>query len=92
MGVKVSFLREDEPPQAAAEQRPRMLAPKTAVRQADGKSVVFVVRDDRVERRAVQVGNEDGDQVEVLSGLTSGDRIVVDAPPTLKDGDRIRIS
>jgi RND family efflux transporter MFP subunit len=92
MGVKVSFLREDEPPQAATEQRPRMLAPKTAVRQADGKSVVFVVRDDRVERRAVQVGNEDGDQVEVLSGLSSGDRIVVDAPPTLKDGDRIRIS
>jgi RND family efflux transporter MFP subunit len=92
MGVKVSFLREDEPPQAATEQRPRMLAPKTAVRQADGKSVVFVVRDDRVERRAVQVGSEEGDQVEVLSGLSSGDRIVVDAPPTLKDGDRIRIS
>jgi multidrug efflux pump subunit AcrA (membrane-fusion protein) len=63
-----------------------------AVRQIDGKSVVFVVRDDHVERRAVQVGTEQGDQVEVLSGLSSGDRVVVDAPATLKDGDRIRIS
>ena len=67
MGVKVSFLRDDEPAPAATAPRPRMLAPKTAVRQVDGTSVVFVVREDRVERRAVQVGAEDGDQVEVLS-------------------------
>ncbi|HEX6974856.1 MAG TPA: efflux RND transporter periplasmic adaptor subunit, partial [Vicinamibacterales bacterium] len=91
MGVKVSFLRDEEPAQAAAAPRARMLAPKTAVRQADGKSVVFVVRGDRVERRAVQVGTEEGEQVEVLSGLASGDRIVVDGPPTLKDGDKIRV-
>jgi len=91
MGVKVSFLREDEPAPAVAP-RARVLAPKNAVRQQDGKSVVFVVRDDRVERRAVQVGPEEGDEVEVLSGLSSGDRIVVDVPATLKDGDRIKIS
>jgi RND family efflux transporter MFP subunit len=91
MGVKVSFLREDEPVPAVAP-RARVLAPKNAVRQQDGKSVVFVVRDDRVERRAVQVGAEEGDEVEVLSGLSSGDRIVVDVPATLKDGDRIKIS
>jgi RND family efflux transporter MFP subunit len=90
MGVKVSFLREDEPAPQSAAPRPRLLAPKTAVRQADGKSVVFVVRGDRVERRAVQVGTEEGEQVEVLSGLTSGDRVVVDGPPSLKDGDKIR--
>jgi multidrug efflux pump subunit AcrA (membrane-fusion protein) len=39
----------------------------------------------------VQVGAEDGDQVEVRSGLSSGDRVVVEGPATLKDGDKVRI-
>ena len=89
MQVKVSFLREDNP--AVAANTTRVLAPKAAVRQVDGKSVVFVVQSDRVERRAVQVGAEEGDQIEVLSGLSSGDRVVVDGPPALKDGDKVKI-
>ena len=52
---------------------------------------MFVVRDDRVERRAIKAGNERGDQVEVLSGLSAGERVVVQGAETLKDGDQIRI-
>lgn len=90
MGVKVSFLREDNPAPAALTTT-RLLAPKAAVRTIDGTSVVFVLRSDRVERRAVQVGAEEGDQIEVLSGLSSGDRVVVEGPATLKDGDKVKI-
>ena len=42
----------------AAPAAPRVLVPKSAVRTADGKSIVFVLKDDRVERRAVSVGLE----------------------------------
>ena len=90
MGVKVAFLRDDEAT-PAAQGRARTLVPKPAVRTADGRTIVFVVRDDRAERRAVTVGSDLGDQMEVLSGLTAGERVVVEGPATLKDGDRIKV-
>lgn len=90
MGVKVSFLAERTPEPSDAPVRPLLFMPKTAVRTVDGQSVVFVVHGDRVERRAVKVGREDGDQVEVLSGVAAGDRIVVEGPDTLVDGARVK--
>jgi RND family efflux transporter MFP subunit len=91
MGVKVSFLRDEPAPGANAPVAPRVLVPKTAVRKADGKSIVFVVKDDKVERRAVSIGLEQGDQIEVISGVTAGERVVVDGPQTLKDGDKVKV-
>ncbi len=90
MGVKVSFLADAPAPgQVAA--APRVVVPKGAVRSSNGKSIVFVLKDDRVERRAVGVGLENGDQVELVSGVSAGERVVVDGPPTLKDGDKVRV-
>jgi HlyD family secretion protein len=93
MGVKVSFLR-DEPAAGAGPAAPAVPAvrvPKAAVRTADGKSIVFVVKQDRLERRAVSVGLANGDQMEVLSGLSAGERVVVEGPSTLKDGDKVKV-
>jgi multidrug efflux pump subunit AcrA (membrane-fusion protein) len=53
--------------------------------------VVFVVHDDRIERRAIAVGLEQGDQLEVVSGVSAGERVVVDGPQTLKDGDKVKV-
>jgi membrane fusion protein, multidrug efflux system len=44
-----------------------------------------------VERRAVSVGSTIGDSTEVLSGVSAGDRVVVDGPQTLKDGDKVKV-
>ena len=89
MGVKVSFLNER--PATADAAKPRLLVPTTAVRAADGKSIVFVLRDDRAERRAVSVGTATGDQTEVLAGVSAGERVVVEGPQTLKDGDKVKV-
>ncbi len=90
MGVKVTFLRgEDEPTAAAA--RPTALVPKAAIRTDDGLSSVFVVRGETVERRAIRAGGEDGDRVEVLAGLQAGEQVVVSPPPSLRDGATITI-
>lgn len=91
MGVKVSFLADERPADSAARPRTKLLVPSTAVRTADGRSVVFVLRDDHVERRAISVGAAVGDQVEVLSGVSAGERIVAEGPPTLKDGDKVKV-
>jgi len=92
MGVKVSFLSQERPAaDPAAPPRVKLLVPSAAVRTADGRSVVFVLKNDRVERRAISVGAAVGDQVEVLSGVSVGERIVAEAPPTLKDGDKVKV-
>ena len=91
MGIKVSFLNERAAqPEPAAAPRARLLVPKAAVRTQNGSTVLFVVRDDRVERRAVRVGAEDGGRVEIVSGISAGERIVVDGPATLADGARVK--
>jgi hypothetical protein len=90
-GVKVSFLSEAAPVASAGEQaRPRVLVPKGAIRSADGASIVFVVHGDRVERRAVKPGANDGDLIEVISGLNAGDRVVTEGVATLTDGARVK--
>ena len=95
MGVKVSFLREAEPTSALTSTntapQARFEIPKAAVRTENARAVVFVVRDNTVERRAVRTGLEQGDVVEVLSGVSAGEQVVINPPATLKDGDRIRI-
>lgn len=90
MGVKVSFLNERAPQGEQAAPRARLLVPKTAVRNDNGTSIVFVVREDRAERRAVRVGAADGERVEVISGINAGERVVVDGPATLVDGARVK--
>jgi RND family efflux transporter MFP subunit len=93
MGVKVSFLRDEPAATAAAAAAPaaRFEIPKAALRTEDDRSIVFVVRENTVERRAVRTGLEQGDLVEVLSGVSAGEQVVINPPATLKDGDRIRI-
>jgi RND family efflux transporter MFP subunit len=90
MGVKVSFLK-DAPPPGQAPTAPAVIVPKAAIRSADGHQVVFVLNEDHVERRAIKAGLENGDQVEVLSGVRAGERDVIAGPPTLKDGDKVKV-
>jgi RND family efflux transporter MFP subunit len=84
MGVKVTFLRENEDTAPAA--RPVTLAPKAAIKTDGKQSYVFVVVNDRVDRRAITTGGTDGERVEVIAGLNPGDRVVVSPPPELSAG------
>jgi HlyD family secretion protein len=61
------------------------------VRSDAGASFVFLVRDGKVERRAVSLGMDRGTDVAVLAGVSPGDSLVVKGPETLRDGDKIEI-
>jgi HlyD family secretion protein len=89
MGVKVTFLRQDTGGQATA--RAVALVPRAAVRTEGDQSVVFVLQGTRVERRAIARGGFDGDRIEVLAGLTPGDRVVLSAPAELADGAEVMV-
>jgi multidrug efflux pump subunit AcrA (membrane-fusion protein) len=39
----------------------------------------------------VKTGGADGDRVEVMSGLQSGERVVAPVPDTLKDGTAVTV-
>jgi RND family efflux transporter MFP subunit len=90
MGVKVAFLGDEQPAAAAASQRV-VAIPRAAVRKDGDKDVVFVVREGKVERRAVGISPAPGDDAMVLSGLSSGEKVVIEGPPDLKDGDAVAI-
>jgi len=91
MGVKVTFLREEDET-AAPTAQPAKLVPKVAIASDTAGSFVFVVAgatNDIVERRAVTVGGTDGDRVEVLGALRARDRVVVSPPPGLAAGAKV---
>jgi RND family efflux transporter MFP subunit len=88
MSVRVNFLAEAVPPAAGAAV---VLIPRTALRRDDRESYVWMVRDDRVERRAVQTATEIGDRVQVTAGLAGGETLVVGEVSGLADGAAVRI-
>ncbi len=91
MGVKVAFLA-DEPPATSTKVLPKALIPKSAVREDGGKKIVFLVRDGKLERRAVTVGPERGSDVEVLAGVSAGDIVVLRGPENLREGQSVKVS
>jgi RND family efflux transporter MFP subunit len=88
MGVKVAFLGEPDP-QGGGE---RTVVPQEAVRRDGDRSVVFVAKDGRLERRAVRTGPARSGEVEVLAGVVGGEAVVVAGPAALRDGQRVKVT
>jgi multidrug efflux system membrane fusion protein len=60
-------------------------------RGVPGTFVYLVNADSTVSVRPVKLGVTDGNRVEVVSGLTPGDRIVIDGADKLRDGAKINV-
>ena len=92
MGVKVTFLdsggarRPERGLGRRPPARPAVRLPASAVMRDGGTSVVWRVRDERVERVAVRVGTERSGEVEVLAGINAGDVVVASPPAGLTEG------
>ena len=89
MGVDVAFLEAGPPEADATDAAPGPWIPSEALRSDGGRPVVFVARGDTVEQRAVTTGLENGSEVEVLAGVSVGERVVVEGPAAIADGDRV---
>jgi RND family efflux transporter MFP subunit len=87
MGVKVTFLEGT----ADSTDASLILAPREAVRSDADRAVAFVLKDGRVEQRAVRTGRERGSDVEILAGLRRGEQVVVSPGSDLHDGSRVSV-
>jgi len=74
-----------------ARQPGAFVVPRSALVRREGTENVFVVRGDRAELVPVQTGVEAADRLEVVSGLSSSDRVVVSGAEALKPGDRVQV-
>ncbi|MCA1566242.1 MAG: efflux RND transporter periplasmic adaptor subunit [Acidobacteria bacterium] len=69
---------------------PAVLIPARAVRTEQDVSRVFVVKDGRVEERVVQIGQSEGELVEVKNGIGTDELVATSNVEQLKDGAAVR--
>jgi len=92
MGVKVTFLEDDDKSRQKEEQSAAIsLIPQAAVHQDSSSKYVFVVNNDAIERRAVTVGPARGADVEILAGLQPDQMVVLKGPDSLREGQSVQI-
>jgi HlyD family secretion protein len=91
MGIKVTFLGDERKEEPGTKAAAIPLIPQSAIRDDGGKKVVFLVKEDRLERRAITVGGTRGSDTEVVAGLAVGDTVVVNGPADLHDGQTVAI-
>lgn len=89
MSAKVSFLSRKLKPE---ELKSRLAVNTSALIQKADTTYVFLLSEDRAQETTVQTGVKLGDMTEIISGLKSGDRVVINPPKGLKNGTKINIA
>ena len=88
MSAKVAFLSREIKKE---EEKPRTALNSSAVVARGGKSLVFLVKENRVVETPITTGEIFGDMTEVVSGVKPGDRIAMKPLNKLRDGKSIKI-
>ncbi|MGO9127737.1 MAG: efflux RND transporter periplasmic adaptor subunit [Terriglobales bacterium] len=89
MNATVKFLADDTR-KAVGTQASGVLVPATAIRDRDGKKMVFLAFNGKALRRDVQVVSQHSGGF-MVQGLAGGESVITTAPANLKDGDKIKI-
>ncbi len=89
MNATVKFLADDTR-KAVGTQASGVLVPATAIRDRDGKKMVFLAFHGKALRRDVQVVSQHSGGF-MVQGLVGGESVITTAPANLKDGDKIKI-
>lgn len=69
----------------------QVVIPRDAIIYLEGEPHVFVVEGDLAKAHKVRLGNSTEDLVEIRSGISPGDRVVVDDPTLLTDGIQVTV-
>jgi multidrug efflux pump subunit AcrA (membrane-fusion protein) len=72
--------------------KPRTALDRNAVIDRGSKKVAFLVKGDEVVETTVSIGEQFGDMIEILSGLKSGDKVVLKPLDKLKNGSKIKFA
>ena len=66
--------------------------PLNAVQRSASGDYVFVADNNTAKKKVVKLGATSGGQIEVLNGLTNGDKLITQGASEVEDGDKIKIS
>ena len=88
MSAKVAFLEKEL---GADEKIPVTAVNPSAIVTRNGQSVVFVIKDDKVEQQAIQRGAQLGDLV-AITGVPAQIKVVLKPTHAMKNGSRIKLS
>jgi len=74
-------------------QRPGVRIPSSCLQgqSSDGSRTIFVVNDGKAKRRQVKVGDDDGRQAQILSGLSASDQVISGQLGSLEDGLPVKV-
>jgi HlyD family secretion protein len=67
-----------------------VFVPSTAMKDKDGKKIVYIAYNGKAVAREVHVTSQRADGA-LVDGLVGGESVIINAPATLKDGDKIKI-
>src|SRR6266567_881679 len=90
MNSTVKFLADEGKAQTASSGPVKVFVPSPALRDHDGKKVVFLAFNGKALQREVRVKAQRSGGV-LVEGLNGGEDVITTAPQTLKDGDKIKI-
>jgi membrane fusion protein (multidrug efflux system) len=76
----------------ANDEREALIIPEEALTPEAERQYVFVVADGKAQRREVRIGGRRPGSVEVVAGLTAGERVVVEGTQKIRDGALVRAS
>jgi multidrug efflux pump subunit AcrA (membrane-fusion protein) len=69
---------------------PAVLVPAKAIRTESGVSRVFVIKDGKAQERQVQLGQTEGDLIEIKSGVAEKDAVATSNIEQLSDGMAVK--
>jgi len=88
MNATVRFLANDKPKDSKGPTG--VFVPSTAMRDRDGKKVVYLAYNGKAVSREIHVVSQRADGA-LVDGLVGGESVITTAPTTLKDGEKIKI-
>ena len=89
MSAKVSFLSQEV---TAEQQKPMVAVATDAIVQRDGRTVVFVIRDDIATAVPVSTGKKVGDLTGITGDVKSGDKAVLKPAANFASGALVKVA
>jgi membrane fusion protein (multidrug efflux system) len=69
-----------------------IVIPLNTIQRSEAGDYVFVADNGTAKRKNVKLGTSYGGQIEILSGLATGDKLITAGGSEVEDGDKIKVS
>ena len=90
MGAKVLFLKEATNAVTSTE-KPLLTIPTTSIVERDGKKIAFIIVDNKASSVVLTTGRHMGAFVEIVDGLTPGEKVIDKLDASIADGTKVKV-